>query len=72
MSEVNGKDFLLKTVNLEDSEVVSFLVPANYLRKGGILSDGWITSRISYVLAMKMEVGEAFSLLFFPTRRLSL
>ena len=47
MSEVNGKDFLLKTVNLEDSEVVSFLVPANYLRKGGILSDGWITSRIS-------------------------
>jgi len=72
MSKVNGKDFLLKPVNLENFEGSSFFIPANNVRKGGVLSDGWITYKISYVLAMKMEGRETFSLLFFPTRRLSL
>ena len=47
MSEIDGKDLLLETLNVENGEMRSLFVPANDVGVDLVLNDKRCTSRIS-------------------------
>lgn len=68
VAKVDGQDLLFEALHVQDGEVGAVFTPADYVGVDVVLSGDGRTSRISKVLAMKMEGPESFSLLQRPRR----
>jgi len=72
MPKVYRQYLLFETINVHDGKVRTLLIPNHDIRVGVVLNKTEATSKISKVLAIKMEGPFIFSLLHLPLRRSSL